>query len=174
GAWYPRGGGQVLSAAFAEAVHSHGGQLRVNTEIDRILVEGSRVCGVRLTTGEVLRTDTVVSNADIIRTYRELLGREHLPRSTRLRVDNWRMSRPLINGFFGVELDIHATPNSNYYAIPSWDDAASLWGLGRMAHDLFSRSRQATDRQTWAKDFATRQPMFVQCSTRRDPDNTRS
>src|SRR5699024_5832636 len=32
----------------------------------------------------------------------------------------------------------------------------------------------ATDRYTWAKDFATRQPMFVQCSTRRDPDNTRS
>ncbi|WP_280480065.1 phytoene desaturase family protein [Nocardia cyriacigeorgica] len=174
GAWYPRGGGQMLSAAFAEVVVSHGGQIRVNAEVDRILVEGSRVCGVRLTDGEEVRADTVVSDADIIRTYRDLVGYEHLPRATRLRVDNWRMTRPLINGFFGVEIDIQATPNSNFYAIPTWDDASSLLSLTRMAHDLFSRSRDASDRQEWAKNFATRQPMFVQCSTRRDPSNTRS
>ncbi|MGY0497427.1 phytoene desaturase family protein [Nocardia sp. FBN12] len=174
GAWYPRGGGQMLSAAFAEVVVSHGGQIRVNAEVDRILVEGSRVCGVRLTDGEEVRADTVVSDADIIRTYRDLVGYEHLPRATRLRVDNWRMSRPLINGCFGVEIDIHATPNSNFYAIPTWDDANSLLSLTRMTHNLFSGSRDAGDRQKWAKNFATRQPMFVQCSTRRDPSNTRS
>lgn len=174
GAWYPRGGGQMLSAAFAEVVHAHGGRIRVGAEVDRILVEGSRARGVRLTDGEVVRADTVVSDADIIRTYRDLVGREHLPRAMRLRVDNWRMSRPLINGCFGVEIDIQSTPNCNYFAIPNWDDAHSLLGLGRMAHDLFSRRRDASDRASWAQDFAARQPMFVQCSTRRDPDNTRS
>jgi ferredoxin--NADP+ reductase len=173
-AYYPRGGGQMLSAGFAEVIRGHGGDIRINADVERIVIEGGRATGVRLTDGEVINAAAVVSDADMIRTYRELIGFEHLPRTTRLRVSSWQMSRPLINACFGVEIDVSATPNTNYFAIPTWDDATSLRSLQRMLGDLLDRSQTGRDRLDWAKQFAARQPMFIQCSTRRDPGNARS
>jgi ferredoxin--NADP+ reductase len=173
GSYYPRGGGQMLSAGFADVVTSHGGAIRTRAEVDRILIEGGRVAGVRLSDGEEIRCPVVVSDADIIRTYRDLVGYQHLPWSLAARVNRWKMSRPLINAVYGVEFDVMNTPNSNYYVIPSWDDARSLLGLQRMTSQLLSRAHRR-DPIEWATDFARRQPGFVQCSTRRDPDNSRS
>src|SRR5699024_1400884 len=161
----------MCSAAFGEVVRGHGGVIRGNAQVERILIEGGRAAGVVLTTGETIRADTVVSNADVIRTYRDLVGTEHLPAATRARMRSWRMSLPLINGCFGVELDADTMPNTNYFAIPTWDDTRSLPALLRMNHTLFRRNQTAADRDEWARNFATRQPMFVQCSPRRDPAN---
>ncbi|OHV01446.1 phytoene desaturase family protein [Mycobacterium talmoniae] len=173
GAYYPRGGGQMLSAAFADVVQTHGGAVRTDAEVDRILVEAGRVTGVRLAGGEEIRSPVVVSDADIIRTYRDLVGYEHLPWSLATRAKRWKMSWPLINAVFGVEIDVTDTPNSNFYAIPSWDDTTSLLRMHRMTSQLlFGADRR--DPVDWASDFARRQVGFVQCSTRRDPHNTRS
>src|SRR5699024_10012825 len=149
GAYYPRGGGQMFSAAFGEVVRGHGGVIRVNAQVERILIVGGRAAGVVLTTGETIRADTVVSNADVIRTYRGLVGTEHLPAATRARMRSWRMSLPLINGCFGVELDADTMPNTNYFAIPTWDDTRSLPALLRMNHTLFRRNQTAADRDEW-------------------------
>ncbi|BBY56614.1 NAD(P)/FAD-dependent oxidoreductase [Mycobacterium koreense] len=173
GAYYPRGGGQMLAAAFADVVRSHGGAIRTRAEVDRILVESGRVSGVRLTDGEQIASPVVVSDADIIRTYRDLVGYAHLPWSLAARAKRWKMSWPLINAVFGVEIDVADTPNSNFYAIPSWQDAGSLLQLHRMTSQLLFRADRR-DPLDWASDFARRQPGFVQCSTRRDLQHTRS
>ncbi|HSX65911.1 NAD(P)/FAD-dependent oxidoreductase [Nocardioides sp.] len=173
GSYYPKGGGQVLAAGFAEVIRSHGGQIRTNAGVDKVLVEGGRVTGVRLEDGEQIAASVVVSGADTIRTFTDLVGLEHLPLTYRQRVKSWKMARPLINGYFGVKLDVSATPNSNYFAIPTWDDATSLLSLERMARQVVG-ARGQSDGVSWAREFARRQPMFVQSSTRRDPSNHRS
>lgn len=173
GAWYPRGGGQVFAAAFSDVVRTHGGAVRTRAEVARILVEGGRVTGVRLSDGEVLRAPVVISDADIKRTYRDLVGYEHLPRRVTWRSERWKMAWPLINGYFGIELDLRDTPNTNYYVIPSWDDASSRLELRRQIPDLLSKAHRR-DPSDWAADFVRRQAAFVQSSTRRDPGNVRS
>lgn len=173
-AHYPRGGGQMLDAAFVEVIRSHGGTVRTNAEVTRIVIEGGRVAGVDLGTGEHIRSRVVVSDADIVRTYRDLIGIENLPRRTRLRMSRWALSKPLINGFFGVKLDATTLPNSNVFSIPSWDDASSHFGLVRLLRSVVDGKGYDGDGTAWARDMARRQPMFVQCSTTRDPSNTRS
>lgn len=173
GAYYPKGGGQMLVAGFAEVIRSHGGQIRTNTEVDRVLVEGGKVTGVRLTSGEQIAAPVVVSGADIIRTFTDLVGLQYLPFVYRQRVERWRMSYPLINGYFGIDLDLSHAPNSNYFAIPTWDDAGSLFSLQRLTRQVVA-GRGHADGATWARDFAERQPMFVQSSSRRDPSNQRA
>lgn len=173
GSFYPRGGGQVLAAAFAEVVTSHGGSIRTHSEVSRIVVEGGRVTGVRLADGEHLATSSVVSDADVIKTYTELVGLEHLPARLRRRIARWKMSQPLINGFFGVDLDLSDRPNSNYFAIPSWDDATSLRSLARLGSEVGS-GRGHSGGADWARAMADRQPMFVQSSSRRDPSHLRA
>ncbi|BBG05524.1 MULTISPECIES: phytoene desaturase family protein [Pseudonocardia] len=173
GAYYPRGGGQMLAAGFAEVIRSHGGEIRTGTGVDRILVENRQVTGVRLESGETVRASTVVSAMDVLRTFRELIGPEHLPAATRARVRSWTMSQPLINGFFGVDLDLSAAPNTNHFVIPEWDDLTSLTALKRLGDRLIG-GRGHTDGPAWAREFARSQPMFVQSSSRRDPSNRRA
>jgi phytoene dehydrogenase-like protein len=76
GAYYPKGGGQVFAAHLVDVLRSNGGELRTRVRVERILVEDGHVQGVRLTTGEELFAPIVVSNADLKRTYLELLGEE--------------------------------------------------------------------------------------------------
>jgi len=173
GAWYPKGGGQILAAGFGEVIQSHDGEIRTQVHVDRIVIEGGRAIGVRLADGEVIKAPAIIAAGDIKRTYRELVGFENLPRSVARRSDNWKMSHPLINGFFGVELDLSKTPNSNYYVIPNWDAASSVLGLQRTVGRLVTSAR-GRDPLEWANDFAKNQPAFIQCSTRHDPYNKRS
>jgi phytoene dehydrogenase-like protein len=173
GAWYPRGGGQMLSAGLSEVVRSHGGQVRTKAHVERILVDGGRVRGVRLASGEELRAPVVVAAGDLIKTFRDLVGHEHLsPRAAR-RARRWTMGLPLLNTYVGVELDVSQTPNSNFFAIPNWEGARSLRGLGGWSSRMMGRD-QRRDPARWARDVAANHTAFVQCSTRRDPDNPRS
>lgn len=173
GAWYPKGGGQMLSAGFAEVLMSHGGAIRTHTKVDRILIEGGKAIGVRLDDGEVIHAEAIISNADIKRTYRELVGYENLPRSMVRRNDNWKMSWPLINTFFGIEMDLTNTPNSNYFAIPNWDMAKSYLSLMSSTSRLLSGAKKRNAIE-WATDFSSNQPAYLQSSTRRDLSNFRS
>ena len=173
GAAYPRGGGQVLAAGLAEVVRSHDGEIRTHAHVERILIDGRRVRGVRLRSGEELLAPVVVAAGDIKKTYRDLVGDEHVSARMAKRARNWTMGMPLLNTFVGVEIDLGATPNSNFFAIPNWDGAQSLRGLARVGGRLMGGAARR-DPFTWAADMAANQPVFVQSSTRRDPSNARS
>lgn len=173
GSFYPKGGGQILAAGYAEVITAHGGSIRTNSEVSEILLADGRVQGVRLADGEVLSSAAVVSDADIIKTYSDLIGIQRLPRLFRRRVAGWKMSQPLINGFFGVEVDLGNTPNSNYFAIPDWEPATSFRSMAAFGHNTLSGNGFAVG-SDWARDMAARQPMFVQSSSRRDPGNRRA
>lgn len=173
GSFYPKGGGQILAAGFAAVITAHGGEIRTGSEVAEITLDGGSVSGVRLTDGETLAATTVVSDADIIKTYRDLIGLDRLPRLFRRRVAGWRMSQPLINGFFGVELDLADRPNSNYFAIPDWGPSESYRGLASFGRNTLN-GRGFDSGPEWARDMARRQPMFVQSSSRRDPANHRA
>src|SRR5262249_26175973 len=67
------GGMGTITQAMARAAVDKGVDIRVNAEVDRILVDAGRVAGVRLTNGEEVRADRVVSNADPKRTFLQLL-----------------------------------------------------------------------------------------------------
>jgi phytoene dehydrogenase-like protein len=57
----PRGGMQQLTDALASLVGEAGGTIRCDARVERILVRGGRVRGVRLAGGEELPADAVVS-----------------------------------------------------------------------------------------------------------------
>jgi len=173
GSYYPKGGGQILAAGFAAVITAHGGAIRTHSEVSEILLGNGRVQGVRLADGEVLSSATVVSNADIIKTYTDLVGLEKLPRFFRRRVTGWKMSQPLINGFFGVQIDLADRPNSNYFAIPDWGPAKSYRNMAAFGRNTLNGNGFNVGSE-WAHDMAQSQPMFVQSSSRRDPSNHRA
>jgi phytoene desaturase len=73
GVWYPLGGTRAVPEALTKLAEELGVELRPNTAVKRVVVEGDRVRGVETAAGEVVPCGAVVSNADAVRTHRELV-----------------------------------------------------------------------------------------------------
>lgn len=108
GPGYPKGGGGVIAEALATVVRRHGGEIRVRSAVQQILVEGGRVNGVLLEPGEVLRCTSVVSNADPRRTLLELVPPGALQPRTIERARSWRSAFPLFGLYLTIEADLRA------------------------------------------------------------------
>jgi phytoene desaturase len=73
GVWYPRGGTRAVPVALAKLAEELGVELRTNCAVKRVLMHGSRVTGIETESGERVELAAVVSNADSVRTHRELM-----------------------------------------------------------------------------------------------------
>jgi phytoene desaturase len=73
GMQYPMGGIYSIIEDMVELAGEMGVTLRAGTPVDEILVEDGKARGVRLAGGEVVRSDIVVSNADLVYTYKKLV-----------------------------------------------------------------------------------------------------
>jgi phytoene dehydrogenase-like protein len=130
GAYYPRGGGQVIADRLADAVEQAGGGVHLRRGVERILVgSDGAACGVRLEAraGEPSRdvkARVVLSNADLKMTLLRLLGPEHLPASWVERARGFKMAAALFMTFLGVRADLRA----------NGDAPGQLLGLRRLRH----------------------------------------
>jgi phytoene dehydrogenase-like protein len=75
---FPRGGLAAVAAAMARSAENAGVVIRCGTKVARLIVEGDRVAGVVLDSGEELRGGTVVSAINPKTTFLELAGPRHL------------------------------------------------------------------------------------------------
>ncbi|HEY8562315.1 MAG TPA: phytoene desaturase family protein [Pyrinomonadaceae bacterium] len=72
GAWYVRGGMYEIPRALERLATELGVRVFTSSEVEEIVVENKKAVGVRVA-GEVFGADFVVSNADAVETYRNLL-----------------------------------------------------------------------------------------------------
>lgn len=127
GAFYPEGGGQVIAARLIEAIRAFGGEVRTNTPVRRVRVENGRVAGVIVgkPTQRPVAIDApvVISNADVKRTFLELVGAEHFSTQTVDRIRSLRMSLPLFCVYAGIDIDLAALgfTNSNHFVFEGYD-----------------------------------------------------
>jgi phytoene dehydrogenase-like protein len=108
GGCYPRGGGHAIPEALIRQIQLHGGEVVLGTEVDRILIDGDAVLGVRLADGQEVRADIVVSNADPGVTWGRLVPREHVGWRLRHRIEKMRYSVSTISLFMAVDMDLRA------------------------------------------------------------------
>ncbi|HZF17419.1 MAG TPA: NAD(P)/FAD-dependent oxidoreductase [Steroidobacteraceae bacterium] len=86
----PQGGMGALTDAMADAARAAGVEIRTSAPVGAITLEGDRIRGVRLASGEEIAADLVVSNADPKTTLLRLLGARHLETEFARRVQNLR------------------------------------------------------------------------------------
>lgn len=107
GGYYPAGGSGVLADALVEAIETRGGEVRLKTRVAHILVEAGRAAGVELADGTRVAAGAVVSNADVKRTFLELIDAKALPKDFRARVD---AAEPAPSAFM-VHLGVDTVPD---------------------------------------------------------------
>jgi len=86
GGYYPKGGSGIVGHALADAVRRFGGAVLLKAPVSEILVEGGQAAGIRLVSGRTIRAGAVISNADLRRTFLELVPRAALPSAFRDRI----------------------------------------------------------------------------------------
>lgn len=128
GAFYPKGGGQVIADRVALACEGAGGSIHLRRGVSRVLIEGGRAVGVvlRERAGEPereVRARAVISNADLRRTLLELVGPQHLPASWISRARGFQMPAALFMTFLGVRGDMRARGMraANYWQFDGYD-----------------------------------------------------
>jgi phytoene dehydrogenase-like protein len=71
---YPVGGYSVLSQSYVDIICANGGVILTNEVVKRIIIENNRATGVEMATGEILKSDLVISDVDPVLTIQNLGG----------------------------------------------------------------------------------------------------
>jgi phytoene desaturase len=103
GVHFALGGTGAIVDALVRLVEELGGKLHLNSEVERILIEGGRAVGVRLADGSEHRADHVISNAEAAYTYTQLIPAEHRRRNSDARYRRTQYSMSLFVIYFGTK-----------------------------------------------------------------------
>lgn len=107
GGHYPIGGSGRFADVLVEAVEERDGEVHLKSKVSRILIEDGCAVGVALSDGQIVRAAAVISNADIKRTFLELVEAKHLPAAFRERI---AAAEPA-NSAFSVHLGLDFVPD---------------------------------------------------------------
>ena len=103
GVWWAKGGTNQLIAAMVKHFERIGGKVRLNDPVVRIHTLGTRASEVETQSGWRERFDAVASNADIMHSYRDLLGQTKRGNSYSKGLSRKSWSPSLFVVHFGVE-----------------------------------------------------------------------
>ena len=117
-------------------IEGQGNSVRYRAKVDEIMVERGRAIGVRLTSGEEIRADVVVSNADVAHTYRQLLRSTTRRRWPDRKLDRARYSMSAFVWYFGTRRRYDDVPHHTILLGPRYRE---------LLHDIFERKVLADD-----------------------------
>jgi phytoene desaturase len=103
GVWFAKGGTSALVRGMVTHFERLGGVVRLGDPVAQIDTIGDRATGVRTQSGWTERFDMIASNADIMHTYRDLLGGSERGRKAARALERKRFSPSLFLIHFGVK-----------------------------------------------------------------------
>ena len=150
GVYFPKGGTGALVQALVKLFQDLGGSIQCNAMIDEILETDSTISGVRLASGEIWPCEAVVSNGDIVHTYRHLLRKnsEAQKRTRTLEKSSYSMSLFLI--YFGTNKSFPKLSHHNVIFGPRYKE---------LLQDIF-------DKGVLPEDFS----LYLHAPSMTDPD----
>jgi phytoene desaturase len=152
GVFFAMGGTGAMVAALGRLMEEAGIDVRLGTTVERIRTEGRRTTGVILEGGATVPAEIVVSNADPMHLFGEMLPREALSASTRLKMRTARLSMGLFLLYFGTRRQY---PQVAHHTI--WL-GARFRGL---LDDIFKRGRLADDFSLYIHRPTATDPSFA-------------
>ena len=159
GGFYPMGGGSAIVKAMTNSIKKNGGEIRTSQNVKRILIEThgkkKRAVGVELESGEQIKANRVVSNADPDKTYLQMIGKENLSKKLIEKLEKTTYSVTSLILFLTVDMDVRAAGM----------DSGNIWMLRNQDLDDLYKDMSATDILT-EDDFPA---AFISCTTLKDP-----
>lgn len=103
GVYFAMGGTGAIAEAMKRLMTETGVSIRLNTTVTSIQCHAGQVQGVQLSTGETLKSNIIVSNADPMYLYNNLLDKKHQKFNAKLKTRFMRLSMGLFVLYFGTK-----------------------------------------------------------------------
>jgi len=152
GAWgLARGGMGAISNSLAGALKEHGGEIRTNSGVSKILVKNNKAVGVVLENGDELYADIVVSNLDAKRTFTQCMDKKDLPPGIYEKAKNFKIrgSSGKVNIALSGMPKFTGVPDNKYInrggqvfvgSLETMERAYDCWKHGRWSENPFIES----------------------------------
>jgi phytoene desaturase len=103
GVWFAKGGTNMLIAGMVRHFERLGGTVRLSDAVTKIDTVGDRISGITTASGFQDSFDAVASNADIMHSYRDLLGHSRRSAKMTASLERKKFSPSLFVVHFGLE-----------------------------------------------------------------------
>lgn len=100
---YPLGGSLPLALTLEKRYKQHGGRVKYQAQVQKILVENGRAVGIRLEDGSEERADVVISAGDGYATIFKLLEGKYTDKKIRDRYEKWQPFQSMLYVSVGVK-----------------------------------------------------------------------
>ncbi len=132
GGFYPRGGAYILPRAFVRALKRSGGEIRLSTPVNKILIENGSAIGVEIGDSKKLFAENIISNTDPETTFIKLIGKEHLSNKLNRKLRKVSYSTSSLCLFLAVDLDLKSMGyDSGNYWYYEHSDLDKIYSLGQ-------------------------------------------
>ena len=96
----------AITSALVDFIEAHGGEVRLGTLVDRVLVENNGAVGIRTSDGEEIRARSVVANSSALNLFRRMFGPRGLPESYLKKIDLYKPSVSSFQVWLALNEDI--------------------------------------------------------------------
>lgn len=103
GVHFVQGGTTALVSALEKLLRKKGATLHTQASVEQIEVKNHRVKSVHTTDGRTFEADLVVSNADPVRVYRDMIDSRHRSKHSNRRLKHKTHSMSLVVCYFGTQ-----------------------------------------------------------------------
>ena len=115
GTYYSRGGTQEVPDSIVRKLQKYGGTIFLEREASKILIRNRKVAGIETKDGEVFESDIVVSNADAIKTFFDLIDRNEIDQAYLKRIGKMKIGSSFFIVYLGVKDSVNLTKKSGWY-----------------------------------------------------------
>jgi phytoene dehydrogenase-like protein len=102
---YVEGGVGRMAEALAARIREMDGEIHTDAPVEKILVENGKAAGVRLKSGEEIRSDVVVASGGAKELFYGLVGKERLPEELAASIDALQPMESVLMVHLGVDMD---------------------------------------------------------------------
>jgi phytoene desaturase len=147
GIYHVMGGLCEISAGMAKAIRQLGGEIRLNTTVKRLLLDGKAVRGVELENGEKVYADEVIVNADFAYAMTHLVEDGRLRKYSRPKLAKKRYSCSTFMLYLGLDKIYDVPHHSIVFAKDYRSNVADIFHNGRLSEDtsLYIQNPSVTD-----------------------------
>ena len=133
---YPKGGVGKIAEKLVSGIEKLGGEVRYKANVTEILLKGQKAVGVKLSTGEKIYSNIIVSNSTRWDTFglknntRGLIASNSVPKSEHKWSETYKASPSFVSIHLGVEKSlIKNNFNCHHIIVQDWDELENEKGV---------------------------------------------
>ncbi|KGG15012.1 MULTISPECIES: carotenoid isomerase [unclassified Prochlorococcus] len=133
---YPKGGVGVIAETLVKGLEANGGKILYKARVTKVILEGKKAVGVKLSTGEELQSNIIVSNATRWDTFggegvkEPLVEEEYTPQPEKKWRNRYKPSPSFLSIHLGVKEDcIPKGSHCHHLILNEWEKMESEQGV---------------------------------------------